>query len=64
MTNPNNTDKPRLLERKPDIIFMELFNPKYMKYTWFNRLKVALWNFILPPHIHLHFNREDSEDDK
>jgi hypothetical protein len=29
-------------------------------YTWWNRFKVWLWNFILPPHIRLEIKKPDA----
>jgi len=32
-----------------------------MKRTLFNRFKTALWNFILPPHVHLLLPKQEKE---
>ena len=65
MTTPSNEDQKFIMKftnHEPNVL-IELYRPKYMKRTRWNRFKVAVWNFVLPPHVHLNLPEKGNNDD-
>ncbi len=47
-----------------DNYYIEIVTPERMKPTRWNRFKVSIWNFILPPHLHLNLRKKGENTNK